>query len=210
MPIFGADCPSPFFFFSWPARSAGAKQERALPSSPPANSCSERTRGMEAIEVARFASERAFDLLVLDEAVSGIHAGGNVSGSSRHLRRRPSSLRPRRAPCSSRKQREGSTGVCEESLEDSAKKRRARRRQRTLLNSRCITFAAPDRSSNVCSWLETHLWHAKRMHMETLWGVSLPVHSQRGCRSLAEAVKRHAIVEDWSYFRTLELRGKHW
>ena len=23
------------------------------------------------------------------------------------------------------------------------------------------------------SWLETHIWHAKRMHMENLWGYRL-------------------------------------
>jgi len=39
---------------------------------------------------------------------------------------------------------------------------------------RCTVFFFSDSTSVVDkTWLETHIWHAKRMHMENLWGYRL-------------------------------------
>lgn len=57
-------------------------------------------------------------------------------------------------------------------------------------------------------WLETHLWHAKRMKMIKLWGFSLPLHHiYHGIRAMGKALKDATIVHDVSYFRPIEISG---
>ena len=57
-------------------------------------------------------------------------------------------------------------------------------------------------------WLETHLWHAKRMHMQTMWGYRLPVHRcDKSLRASCRFVKRACTVHDASYYSCIELSG---
>jgi ribonuclease P/MRP protein subunit POP1 len=42
-----------------------------------------------------------------------------------------------------------------------------RRQRKFRLESR---FLDPDVCLGDKTWLETHIWHAKRMHMENMWG----------------------------------------
>ncbi|CAN0507164.1 unnamed protein product, partial [Ectocarpus sp. 12 AP-2014] len=63
-------------------------------------------------------------------------------------------------------------------------------------------------------WLETHIWHAKRMHMKHAWGFVLPAESNRCDRSrlasfLYSALK-HCTLQDLTFMRPLELRGPRW
>ncbi|KZW00420.1 POP1-domain-containing protein [Exidia glandulosa HHB12029] len=58
------------------------------------------------------------------------------------------------------------------------------------------------------SWLETHLWHAKRMHMKTLWGYRLAEKpTAKAFRASHRASMHDAILHDASYFGTIELMG---
>jgi hypothetical protein len=50
-------------------------------------------------------------------------------------------------------------------------------------------------------WLETHIWHSKRMKMGQLWGHRLGLHhAGRGMRFLRKAVKESCVVHDMSYY----------
>lgn len=73
-------------------------------------------------------------------------------------------------------------------------------------------------------WLETHIWHAKRMKMETLWGYRLvrlarAIHlkvltpyqalhpTEKAFRSSHRASKHGCILHDASYHEIIEVRG---
>eukprot|EP00903_Cladosiphon_okamuranus_P012367 g11592.t1 len=56
-------------------------------------------------------------------------------------------------------------------------------------------------------WLETHIWHAKRMHMKEAWGFILPAESNRGPRAATEAASKHCTLQDMTFLRPLELLG---
>ena len=57
-------------------------------------------------------------------------------------------------------------------------------------------------------WLPTHLYHAKRFHMDTLWGYRLArTPTLKSFRPAYRASQKRAIVSDTSYFGTLELEG---
>jgi ribonuclease P/MRP protein subunit POP1 len=57
-------------------------------------------------------------------------------------------------------------------------------------------------------WLETHLWHAKRFHMSSLWGWKIPISAtQKGLRSCYRSERFSNIIFDQSYWRLLEFQG---
>ncbi|EJD52288.1 POP1-domain-containing protein [Auricularia subglabra TFB-10046 SS5] len=58
------------------------------------------------------------------------------------------------------------------------------------------------------TWLETHIWHAKRMHMTTLWGYRIAeAPTAKAFRASHRASLHDAILHDESYFATIELTG---
>ena len=77
------------------------------------------------------------------------------------------------------------------------------------------------------TWLETHIWHAKRMHMENMWDYRLvrPVHifllyacvqldtpqavtpTEKSFRPSHRASVHGSILHDASYFATIEIKG---
>ncbi|KAJ2546288.1 Ribonucleases P/MRP protein subunit pop1 [Coemansia sp. RSA 1933] len=57
-------------------------------------------------------------------------------------------------------------------------------------------------------WLETHVWHAKRMHMAERWGAMVAESpTERSHRAAYRAAREKTFVQDVSFFRTLELVG---
>ena len=64
------------------------------------------------------------------------------------------------------------------------------------------------KSNDNYRWLETHLWHSKRMTIQTLWGYRMPMyHNGRGLRALRGILKSHCIIHDSSYLRPIQLKG---
>ena len=50
-------------------------------------------------------------------------------------------------------------------------------------------------------WLETHIWHAKRMKMRSLWGYKIAIHSNdKGIRAAYRFMKNSSVIYDSSYF----------
>ncbi|KAG6866289.1 hypothetical protein C0991_006385 [Blastosporella zonata] len=57
-------------------------------------------------------------------------------------------------------------------------------------------------------WLETHIWHAKRMKMENMWGYRLAVHpTEKSYRPSHRASVHGSIIHDASYHSVIELKG---
>ena len=57
-------------------------------------------------------------------------------------------------------------------------------------------------------WLETHIWHAKRMKMVTLWGHRLALHpNDRHVRSSHRSINRNCVLHDASYLQCVEIVG---
>ncbi|KAK7204206.1 ribonucleases P/MRP protein subunit POP1-domain-containing protein [Myxozyma melibiosi] len=62
------------------------------------------------------------------------------------------------------------------------------------------------------TWLPTHLWHAKRAHMVTKYGFSIPAHPNDKCfrtiyRKAESSTAGGGVVFDSSYYSTLVLAG---
>jgi ribonuclease P/MRP protein subunit POP1 len=57
-------------------------------------------------------------------------------------------------------------------------------------------------------WLETHLWHAKRMKMVERWNLKLALHpNQKGVRFAYRSSASLSIIHDKSYMKVLEVRS---
>ncbi|KAF8225887.1 POP1-domain-containing protein [Tricholoma matsutake] len=157
-----------------------------------------------AIDVERFAEARSFEIDAMQTAIK------NASGSStsrawqalpRHLRRRAASHDVRRVPTRLRdKARTEMDPVRKKILGRSMPKRgKAKRLSRSEL------FLKRQRDK---LWLESHLWHAKRMKMENMWGYRLAVHpTEKAFRPSHRASLHGSILHDASYHSLIELKG---
>lgn len=57
-------------------------------------------------------------------------------------------------------------------------------------------------------WLGSHIFHAKRFHMSTIWGYRLGMTpTLKGFRAAYRAARRRAILQDTSFMGVVELRG---
>ena len=58
-------------------------------------------------------------------------------------------------------------------------------------------------------WLPTHIWHAKRFHMSTLWSHRVPVTpTLKSFRPAHRAARGKCAVVDTSYYGIIELEGE--
>lgn len=110
---------------------------------------------------------------------------GGAKTSSRHLRRRTTAVE--------RKKHKHRFPLGDRSSSHSTTRKAKRSRKSTLLeghfewrrNSNVSTDDTTTITKSKVHWLATHLWHAKRFHMETLWEWRVPLcHSNRGARAV--------------------------
>jgi len=79
--------------------------------------------------------------------------------------------------------------------------RKHRRRAGWLLDAKARRATNP-------KWLETHIWHAKRMHMRDMFGRILPeCPVDRGERSAHRAASNGCTIHDRSYHEVFQLQG---
>lgn len=58
------------------------------------------------------------------------------------------------------------------------------------------------------TWLETHIWHAKRFHMIEKWGYKLPLQSHdKTFRACYRASAKYCLLQDVSYYCNMMLYG---
>lgn len=110
----------------------------------------------------------------------------------KHMRRRAMSHNTYRVPARVRVRQES-----EAQVKRSSRKRRRRTSQ---------LLAAYMRRDRQWNWLETHIWHAKRMHMEGLWGYKLAVKPhEKGQRACYRFANTDCTLYDASYYVALRL-----
>ncbi|KAJ7254397.1 NUC188 domain-containing protein [Mycena haematopus] len=119
----------------------------------------------------------------------------------RHLRRRAASHDVRRVPLRLRdRAKQEMNAVKKKAL---ARFRPKQGKDKRL--SRTETFIKRQRDK---SWLETHIWHAKRMKMQNMWGYRLAVTpTEKAFRPSHRASVHGSILHDASYQSTIQLQG---
>ncbi|XP_026083749.1 ribonucleases P/MRP protein subunit POP1 [Carassius auratus] len=160
------------------------------------------------ITASYFAKARAAEVNAMLKAVSKPAGSCHVFNAlPNHMRRRAMSHNTKRLPS---RLREGAQRLAERSQRAAEKEkkqlprsrsRRARRRHGNLL----LEFNRRQRKNK---WLETHIWHAKRFHMQKMWSYCLPLKpTAKSFRASYRAMNTHALLQDLSYFCCLELQG---
>ncbi|KAF5360528.1 hypothetical protein D9756_004746 [Leucocoprinus leucothites] len=163
-----------------------------------------RIRGMSglpsAIDVEKFAEARAFEIDAMEKAMkTARHRAWQAL--PRHLRRRAASHDVRRVPVRLREKAKAE-------MDPIRKKLLSRKLPKAGKTKRISKTASFLKRQHDKTWLETHLWHAKRMKMENMWGYRLAVHpTEKSFRPSHRASIQGSILHDASYFATLEIKG---
>ncbi|KAJ2195383.1 Ribonucleases P/MRP protein subunit pop1 [Coemansia sp. RSA 522] len=188
------------------ARPRGAKQGSAS---------TKYTLGKaRSVDVVGFVEARSFEINALQRSLENARSQGNTRAFQtlpRHLRRRAASHNVKRIPARLRekalsemkKSAQTSKALAgTDRLTNAKKSSRYKRRRARSVRQEYETRQTGKR------WLETHVWHAKRMRMKELWGAMIAeTPNERSHRAAYRAAKEKTYIQDVSYFRTLELVG---
>ncbi|KAJ8080661.1 Ribonucleases P/MRP protein subunit pop1 [Marasmius tenuissimus] len=157
-----------------------------------------------AIDVEKFAESRAYEINAMQSAMksassSSTHRAWQVL--PRHLRRRAASHDPRRVPVRLR-------AKAKAEMDPVKKKALGRSLPKLGKSKRLARSEALLKRQRDKRWLETHIWHAKRMHMDNMWGYRLAVTpTEKSFRPSHRASYHHAILHDASYMGLIEMKG---
>ncbi|THV05260.1 POP1-domain-containing protein [Dendrothele bispora CBS 962.96] len=170
-------------------------------------STSDSLKGLpSAIDVERFAESRAFEVNAMKTAMQASAASSTTRAWQvlpRHLRRRAASHDPRRVPLRLRDKARAEM--------DPVKKTKKFSKPKPGKGHLKVAFTKPLKFLNRQRdkiWLETHLWHAKRMHMENMWGYRLAITpTEKAFRPSHRASVHGSILHDASYHTFIELEG---
>ncbi|KIK93095.1 hypothetical protein PAXRUDRAFT_829342 [Paxillus rubicundulus Ve08.2h10] len=161
------------------------------------------TQGLPAsIDVERFTEARAYEIDAMQKAIktageSSTHRAWQTL--PRHLRRRAASHDVRRVPVRLREKARAEM--------DTPKRKVLGRPKRGKANQIGRTEALLKRQRDK-TWLETHIWHAKRAKMECMWGYRLAATpTEKAFRPSHRASVHGSILHDASYYATIELKG---
>ncbi|KAF8610299.1 POP1-domain-containing protein [Ceratobasidium sp. AG-I] len=158
------------------------------------------------IDVERFAQARNFEIGAMQSAMKSAKATASHrvwQTLPRHLRRRAASHDVRRVPVRLREK-------AKFEIEPAKRKKfmKLLRRKTRLASGSKRTERFLKRQKNK-TWLETHLWHAKRMHMQDVWGYRLAIRpTEKSYRPSHRAAVHGSTIHDVSYISTLELAGE--
>ncbi|KDR82747.1 hypothetical protein GALMADRAFT_238256 [Galerina marginata CBS 339.88] len=155
-----------------------------------------------AIDVEKFVEARAFEIDAMHTAMTTASASSTHrvwQTLPRHLRRRAASHDVRRVPLRLRdRARAEMDPVRKKALGRSMPKRGKDKRI-----GRTESFL---KRQNDKTWLETHLWHAKRMHMDNIWGYRLAISpTEKSYRPSHRASIHGSILHDASYYSLVEI-----
>lgn len=118
-----------------------------------------------------------------------------------HMRRRAMSHNPKRLP---QKYRFIHVNQMAKSGPTAKKRRPSRKYRRKPYN--LMKEYTRRKQKNV--WLETHLWHSKRYHMQDLWGYKIPfAQTDKRYRASYKATANHCLLQDMSFFSAIEVNG---
>ncbi|PVG00267.1 POP1-domain-containing protein [Serendipita vermifera] len=157
------------------------------------------------LDVVKFTEARAFEIAAMQTSMKTVRraASSRVWQSlPRHLRRRAASHNVRRVPQRLRdKARQEMDPVKKKKLQRLIAKIGKTKRQTRSENLR--------RRQRDKRWLETHLWHAKRMKMIDIWGYRLAIHpTEKSFRPSHRAAVHGSILHDSSYTAIIEIKAQ--
>ncbi|RIB06529.1 hypothetical protein C2G38_2046720 [Gigaspora rosea] len=154
------------------------------------------------INVVDFAEARAFEINAMNDALERARQTRNtnvIQYLPRHLRRRAASHNVKRLPVRLRKQ------AAEEMAKYNTAPKKPNRRKKRRPGSLADEYK---RRQGTKRWLETHIWHAKRMKMIELWGHKLAEYSnEKSIKSSYRASQHLSIIHDASYFGWIQISG---
>ncbi|KAI0670934.1 POP1-domain-containing protein [Trametes maxima] len=157
-----------------------------------------------ALNVERFAESRAFEINAMHEAMQNARATSTQRAWQqlpRHLRRRAASHDVRRVPLRLRDKALAEMDPARRKALGRSMPKRSKKNQPTRTSQ--LLGRQKDKT-----WLETHIWHAKRMHMENMWGYRLATTpTEKSFRPSHRASVHGSILHDASYHATIELQG---
>ncbi|KAJ7644080.1 ribonucleases P/MRP protein subunit POP1-domain-containing protein [Roridomyces roridus] len=178
-------------------------EARTIPVQTPGPSSNQKRLG-GAIDVERFTEARAFEIDAMHKAMKSASASSTQrvwQTLPRHLRRRAASHDVRRVPLRLRDRARQEMNA----VKIKAPARLMSKRGKDKRLSRTETFLKRQRDK---SWLETHIWHAKRMRMENMWGYRLAVTpTEKAFRPSHRASVHGAILHDASYQSIIQVSG---
>lgn len=120
----------------------------------------------------------------------------------KHMRRRAMSHHPKRLPRKYRSIHNSQMAKAGKPPQTTKRPSRKYRRKPSNLLKEYI------RRQKSHTWLETHIWHAKRFHMISKWGYKLPYAScDKTYRSNYRATAKHCLLQDTSFYDCIEIQG---
>lgn len=156
----------------------------------------------ESVFTFAYASEHLNEIKSLTNAIKNpINTKLVFQKLPKHMRRRAMSHNPKRLP---RKYRQAHIAQMSKSGTPAKTKRLSRKYRRKPKN----LLTEYQRRQKTNTWLETHIWHAKRFHMMNRWGYKLAESScDKTFRSCYRASSKHCLIQDISYIGCVEIRG---
>ncbi|ORY32347.1 POP1-domain-containing protein [Neocallimastix californiae] len=159
------------------------------------------------VDIVQFAEARSFELNAIESALKNATENtGNqrvFQSLPRHLRRRAASHNIKRIPLQFRKKAywERKNDPNPKLPPQKPKNRKDKRKPGTIIEE------YNRRSANV-KWLETHVWHSKRMKMCEKWGYKLAEYPrEKGRKIIYKDEKYTCLLHDASYYQCIEING---
>ncbi|KIK12154.1 hypothetical protein PISMIDRAFT_121406 [Pisolithus microcarpus 441] len=162
------------------------------------------------LDVERFTEARAYEINAMEKAIksakdSSTHRAWQTL--PRHLRRRAASHNVRRVPLRLREKARAEASISTRMSPPGRKAHGGARPKRGKAKQMTRTESLLKRQRDK-TWLETHIWHAKRTKMENMWGYRLSVTpTEKAFRPSHRASVHGSILHDASYYATIELKG---
>ncbi|KAJ1814325.1 Ribonucleases P/MRP protein subunit pop1 [Coemansia sp. RSA 2598] len=184
-----------------------SQEQRKRDSRPPVATLAKA----RSIGVVNFVEARAVEINAMQRTLDQARNNGNARAFQtlpRHLRRRAASHNVKRMPARLRAR----------ALEEMKRSAAGSSKSAKLTNHKTACRYKRRRAQSVRQeyelrqsgkrWLETHVWHAKRMHMQHQWGTMIATTpNERSHRAAYRAAKERCYAHDVSYFATLEITG---
>jgi len=159
------------------------------------------------VDIVQFAEARSFELNAIESALKNATENtGNqrvFQSLPRHLRRRAASHNIKRIPLQFRKKAfwERKNDPNPKMPPQKPKNRKDKRKPGTIVEEY-------NRRSDRVKWLETHVWHSKRMKMEEKWGYKLAEYPrEKGRKIIYKDGKYTCLLHDASYYQCVEVNG---
>ncbi|KAI1314457.1 hypothetical protein EDD11_002159 [Mortierella claussenii] len=161
-------------------------------------------KAARSVDVVSFAEARAFEINAMHTAMESSKNSAvqrAFQSLPRNLRRRAASHNIKRLPVRLRDRAKREVEADPVKKGKKPDNRHKKRRPGTISQEYL-------RRQSTKRWLETHIWHAKRMKMVEIWGYKLAEHSnEHGIKSAYKSSHHQCILQDSSYTGCLEITG---